>query len=69
MVVAALHDTVEDTVATIETIAEIFCEEVAKGVWFLTKVPDFVGNRAERKALCEARLAAAPRIIQIIRHR
>ena len=67
MVVAVLHDTVEDTVATIETIAEIFGEEVAKGVWFLTKVPDFVGNRAERKALCEARLAAAPRIIQIIK--
>ena len=67
MTVAVLHDTVEDTVATIETIAEIFGEEVAKGVWFLTKVPDFVGNRAERKALCEARLAAAPRIIQIIK--
>lgn len=67
MVVAVLHDTVEDTVATIETIAEIFGKEVAKGVWFLTKVPDFVGNRDERKALCEARLAAAPRTIQIIK--
>ena len=65
--VALLHDTVEDTIATHEDILENFGEDVAKGVWFLTKVPSFVGNRATRKKMCEARLAKAPEIIKIIK--
>lgn len=65
--VAILHDTVEDTPATHEDIEVVFGEEVAKGVWFLTKVPNYVGNRATRKKMCEARLAQAPEIIRIIK--
>jgi (p)ppGpp synthase/HD superfamily hydrolase len=65
--VAILHDTVEDTVATMEDIEALFGPEVAKGVWFLTKTPDYVGNRKFRKELCEARLREAPEIIRIIK--
>jgi len=65
--VAILHDTVEDTVATMETVEGFFGPEVAKGVWFLTKTPDYVGNRKFRKELCEARLREAPEIIRIIK--
>jgi|14BtaG_2_1085337.scaffolds.fasta_scaffold00162_4 (p)ppGpp synthase/HD superfamily hydrolase len=65
--IALLHDTVEDTETTIETIQELFGFKVAQGVWFLTKTPAFVGNRAERKHLCETRLAQAPDIIKIIK--
>tara|TARA_Y100000389_G_scaffold200296_1_gene240379 strand:- start:630 stop:1121 length:492 start_codon:yes stop_codon:yes gene_type:complete len=67
IVVAILHDTVEDTPATLEDIETIFGEEVVKGVWFLTKVPNYVGNRATRKKMCEARLAEAPEVIRIIK--
>ena len=65
--VAILHDTVEDTVATMECVEGFFGPEVAKGVWFLTKTPDYVGNRKFRKELCEARLREAPEIIRIIK--
>jgi (p)ppGpp synthase/HD superfamily hydrolase len=65
--VAILHDTVEDTVATMESVEGFFGPEVAKGVWFLTKTPDYVGNRKFRKELCEARLREAPEIIRIIK--
>ena len=67
MEVAILHDTVEDTVATMESVEGFFGPEVAKGVWFLTKTPDYVGNRKFRKELCEARLREAPEIIRIIK--
>jgi (p)ppGpp synthase/HD superfamily hydrolase len=66
--IALLHDTVEDTDTTIETIQNLFGFKVAQGVWFLTKCPDFVGNRAERKFLCETRLAQAPEIVKIIKN-
>ena len=65
--VALLHDTVEDTDATMEDILTVFGEDVAKGVWFMTKVPDYVGNRKFRKELCEARLREAPEIIRILK--
>ena len=65
--VALLHDTVEDTTATFEMITERFGEEVTEGVWYLTKTPAYVGNRAHRKALCAARLALAPEVIRIIK--
>ena len=67
MQIAILHDTVEDCDVTIEEIEELFGADIAQGVWFLTKTPAFVGNRAQRKALCEARLAQAPEIIKIIK--
>lgn len=65
--VAILHDTVEDTVATMESVEGFFGPEIAKGVWFLTKTPNYVGNRKFRKELCEARLREAPEIIRIIK--
>jgi len=65
--IAVLHDTVEDTDATIEEIEELFGEAVAQGVWFLTKTPNFVGDRESRKKLCEARLAKAPYSIKVIK--
>lgn len=65
--IAVLHDTVEDTDVEMEDIQKLFGDTVAKGVWFLTKVPSYVGNRAERKALCDARLANAPLIVKEIK--
>ena len=67
MTIAVLHDTVEDTDATMEDIVELFNEEVAKGVWFLTKCPDYVGNRRTRKKICEDRLSSAPLIVRLIK--
>jgi (p)ppGpp synthase/HD superfamily hydrolase len=65
--VAILHDTVEDTKATMEDIESLFGPEIAKGVWFMTKTPDYVGNRKFRKELCEMRLREAPEIIRILK--
>lgn len=65
--VALLHDVVEDTESSIEDIEERYGKEIAKGVWFLTKVPNFVGNRAERKLLDQERLANAPEVVRIIK--
>jgi (p)ppGpp synthase/HD superfamily hydrolase len=64
---ALLHDTVEDTDATQEDIEEIFGETVARYVWFLTKPPEFVGNRATRKTVYNAYLAQAPTEVKIIK--
>ena len=65
--IALLHDTVEDTPATEENILERFGAEIAEGVWYLTKTPSFVGNRAFRKKLCEARLSQAPYMVRVIK--
>ncbi len=64
---AFLHDTVEDTTVTFESILDIFGEVTASHVWFLTKPPDFVGDRAVRKKLDRARLAEAPTIVKYIK--
>jgi (p)ppGpp synthase/HD superfamily hydrolase len=65
--VALLHDTVEDTDATMDDIESLFGPEIAKGVWFMTKTPDYVGNRKFRKEMCEARLREAPEVIRILK--
>ena len=67
MTIAVLHDTVEDTEATEEDIFQMYGADIASGVWFLTKCPDYVGNRRIRKKICEQRLARAPQIIKIIK--
>jgi len=62
MVTAALlHDVVEDTEASIEDVRELFGEEIAQGVAWLSDVsqPDD-GNRAVRKAIDRDHLARAP---------
>ena len=67
IMVALLHDTVEDTDITIDDIRNNFGDEVAKGVFYLTDPPVFVGNRKTRKALTVARLTDAPRWVRIIK--
>jgi len=67
MMAAVLHDTVEDTDATIPEILHIFGETVANYVWYLSDTPKFAGNRAHRKALDAERLALAPNEVKIIK--
>jgi (p)ppGpp synthase/HD superfamily hydrolase len=69
MVAAAwLHDVVEDTGVTIETIRAEFGTEVAELVGWLTDVskPED-GNRARRKAMDREHTAAAPSEAQTIK--
>ena len=65
---AWLHDVVEDTGVTIETIREEFGSEVADLVGWLTDVsrPDH-GNRASRKAVDRAHTAMAPAQAQTVK--
>ena len=65
---AWLHDTVEDTGVTIETIRAEFGETVAELVGWLTDVsrPDH-GNRAARKAVDRAHTAMAPAEAQTVK--
>ena len=65
---AWLHDVVEDTGVTIEVIKEMFGEEVAELVGWLTDVsrPE-QGNRATRKAIDRAHTAMAPAEAQTIK--
>ena len=62
-----LHDTVEDTEATMEEVVKLFGEDVAEYVWYLTKPPEFVGDRAKRKEHDRNRLALAPEEVRIIK--
>jgi (p)ppGpp synthase/HD superfamily hydrolase len=64
---ALLHDTVEDCDVSFEDIEDNFGDIVAEYVWFLTKPPEFVGNRAVRKQLDRDRLATAPKIVKLIK--
>ena len=65
---AWLHDVVEDTGVTIETIRSEFGEGVAELVGWLTDVsrPE-QGNRATRKAIDRAHSAAAPAAAQTVK--
>ena len=65
---AWLHDVVEDTGVTIETIREMFGEKVAELVGWLTDVsrPE-QGNRATRKAIDRAHTAMASAEAQTIK--
>ena len=64
---AILHDTVEDTGATMEDVEELFGEKVAEYVWYLTKPPVFVGDRATRKEHDRNRLSIAPEEVRLIK--
>ena len=68
MAAALLHDVVEDTGVTIETIKQVFGEEVAELVGWLTDVsrPE-QGNRATRKAIDRAHTAMAPAEAQTVK--
>jgi (p)ppGpp synthase/HD superfamily hydrolase len=65
---AWMHDVVEDTGVTLETIRAEFGNEVADLVGWLTDVsrPDH-GNRAARKAVDRAHTASAPAEAQTIK--
>ena len=63
--VAYLHDSVEDTAATIEELQDMFGLTVAQGVKWLTNTE--TGNRATRKALAAVRLSQAPGWAQTIK--
>jgi len=65
---AWLHDVVEDTGVTLETVRAEFGVEVADLVGWLTDVsrPDH-GNRASRKAVDRAHSAAAPASAQTVK--
>lgn len=64
---AVLHDTVEDTGVSMEDIQDFFGPKVAEYVWYLTKPEDFVGDRAQRKALDRARLGLAPEVVRFVK--
>jgi (p)ppGpp synthase/HD superfamily hydrolase len=66
---AWLHDVVEDTGVTLETVRAEFGDEVATLVGWLTDVsrPE-QGNRATRKAIDRAHSAAAPARAQTIKY-
>lgn len=65
---AWLHDVVEDTGVTLETVRAEFGEEVAELVGWLTDVsrPE-QGNRATRKAIDRAHTAMAPAAAQTVK--
>lgn len=64
---ALLHDVVEDCEVTIEEIEQLFGEEIAEYVWYLTKPPSFVGDREKRKRLDRARLQEAPALVRFVK--
>ena len=67
VIAAILHDTVEDTSANLENVEELFGTKVAEYVWYLTKPPAYVGNRATRKEHDRWRLSLAPEEVKIIK--
>jgi len=69
LIVALLHDTVEDTHITFGDISEVFGSRVVLGVAALTDTPFVEGgpNRAARKALDRDRLASAEGWIQTVK--
>lgn len=67
IVLAWLHDTVEDTGVTRETIRIIFGSEIADGIYYLTNVERSAGNRRERHRLNVQRLRLAPANVQTVK--
>jgi (p)ppGpp synthase/HD superfamily hydrolase len=65
---AFLHDTIEDTGATVELLTSLFNANVAKNVWWLSdqsKKED--GNRKDRKAIDRAHIAQASSQIKTVK--
>lgn len=63
--VAMLHDVVEDTTISIDTITTLFGGSISSGVMWLTDVE--TGNRSTRKRLAKERLSRAPGWVQTIK--
>lgn len=65
---ALLHDVVEDTDVTIDQIKELFGNNVAELVFFLTDISKKSdGNRATRKAIDRAHILSGPADSQFIK--
>lgn len=64
---AHLHDTVEDTAATLDDIERSFGVSVADLVFWVTDPPVSTGNRKQRKAATCERLSRAPELAQTIK--
>ena len=67
VILAYLHDTVEDTDVTLERIAGTFGAFVAKGVDALTKEDTPGLNREQKLAAYRVKLAAADQVVQIVK--
>ncbi|MGV1754887.1 HD domain-containing protein [Agrobacterium sp. CG674] len=67
VVLAWLHDTVEDTKVTIGVIRDVFGSEIADQLWYLTNVDKSAGNRAARHTLNCDRLATAPDRVKTVK--
>lgn len=67
VVLAWLHDTVEDTKVTLEVIRDMFGDEIAGGLHFLTNVNKSSGNRALRHQINVQRLSNAPGWVQTVK--
>jgi (p)ppGpp synthase/HD superfamily hydrolase len=65
---AWLHDAVEDQNVPYNDIIAATNETTASYVWYLTKPPLFVGNRARRKHMDRVRLGNAPSAVQTIKY-
>lgn len=64
-IIAILHDCMEDQGVTHTELKEMFGQEIADGVQWLSDMEE--GNRATRKALSRERLSKAPANIQTIK--
>ena len=61
VVAAYLHDTIEDQDVSIDLLIALFNVNVANNVWWLSDLSTKAdGNRAARKAIDRAHIAAAP---------
>lgn len=60
VVLALLHDVVEDTGVTLEQVQQEFGEKIRNGLYYLTNVDKSAGNRATRHYLNCERLRQAP---------
>jgi (p)ppGpp synthase/HD superfamily hydrolase len=67
VVIALLHDVVEDTGVTRQQIIQEFGDEIGEGLFYLTNVDPKVGNRAERHIMNVTRLRAAPRDVATVK--
>jgi len=64
---ALLHDVVEDTTVTMETLRNVFGDDISYMVWQLTTVKHEGENRAARKLRERNRLAEATADVQTIK--
>jgi (p)ppGpp synthase/HD superfamily hydrolase len=60
VVLALIHDTVEDTKIEMSHVRAVFDEEIADGLYYLTNVEPSTGNRARRHYLNCERLRNSP---------